>query len=111
MCSCLKENPPRTSFDPSGSQSGNQGGVNFIILTETKYDRKKNIKDEQTTIFYLFPFTRIYLIDRVVYFILLLIPYSISYFQKNHNTYPTISRVTRKGKEIRGRINQKTTFV
>ena len=29
MCSCLKEKPPRTSFDPSGSQSGNQGGVNF----------------------------------------------------------------------------------
>ena len=29
MCSCLKGKPPRTSFDPSGSQSGNQGGVNF----------------------------------------------------------------------------------
>ena len=25
------ENPPGTSFDPSGSQSGNQGGVNFMI--------------------------------------------------------------------------------
>ena len=27
----LKENPPGTSFDPSGSQSGNRIGVNFII--------------------------------------------------------------------------------
>ena len=35
MCSCLKEKPPRTSFDPSGSQSGNQAGVNFIIADET----------------------------------------------------------------------------
>ena len=47
----LKENPPGTSFDPSGSQSGNQGGVNFIMLTETKDDSKRNIKYEQTTIF------------------------------------------------------------
>ena len=30
-----KENPPGTSFDPSGSQSGNEGGVNFIIADET----------------------------------------------------------------------------
>ena len=29
MCSCLKEKRPRTSFDPSVYQSGNQGGVNF----------------------------------------------------------------------------------
>ena len=29
MCSWLKEKPPRTSFNPSGSQSRNQGGVNF----------------------------------------------------------------------------------
>ena len=35
MCSYLKEKPPRTSFDPSGSQSGNQGGVNFIMANET----------------------------------------------------------------------------
>ena len=35
-----KENPPGTSFDPSGSQSGTQGGVNFIIAEETN-DRKK----------------------------------------------------------------------
>ena len=39
MCSCLKENPPRTSFDPSGSQSGNQGGVNFKILINKTYDK------------------------------------------------------------------------
>ena len=32
MCSCLKENPPRTYFDPSGSQSGNKGGFNFKML-------------------------------------------------------------------------------
>ena len=31
MCSCLKEKPPRTSFDPSGSQSGNRGGVKFEV--------------------------------------------------------------------------------
>ena len=30
-----KENPLGTSFDPSGSQSRNQGGVNFIIANET----------------------------------------------------------------------------
>ena len=36
-----KENPPRTSFDPSGYQSGNQGGVNFIIADETN-DEKEN---------------------------------------------------------------------
>ena len=35
-----KENPPGTSFDPGGSQSWNQGGVNFIMLNETKYDSK-----------------------------------------------------------------------
>ena len=46
----LKENPPGTSFDPSGSQLGNQGWVNFIMLTKTKDDSKWNIKDEQTTI-------------------------------------------------------------
>ena len=37
-----KENPPGTSFDPSGSQLGNQGGVNFIIADETN-DEKENI--------------------------------------------------------------------
>ena len=47
----LKENPLGTSFDPSGSQSGNQGGVNFIMLIETKDDSKWNNKDEQSTIF------------------------------------------------------------
>ena len=47
----LKENPPGTSFNPSGSQSGNKGGINFIILTKTKDDIKQNIKDEQTKIF------------------------------------------------------------
>ena len=35
-----KENPPGTSFDPSGSQSRNQGGVNFIKTKET-VDKKK----------------------------------------------------------------------
>ena len=29
-----KENPLGTSFDPSGSQQGNKGGVNFIIADE-----------------------------------------------------------------------------
>ena len=37
----FKENPPGTSFDPSGSQSGNRGGVNFII------DEKQMIKIKQ----------------------------------------------------------------
>ena len=36
-----KENPLGTSFDPSGSQSGNQGGVNFIKTEET-VDEKEN---------------------------------------------------------------------
>ena len=36
-----KENPPGTSLDPSGSQSGNQGGVNFI-KTEEIVDEKEN---------------------------------------------------------------------
>ena len=36
----LKENPPGTSFNPSGSQSGNQGGVNFNIDDE-KFDEKR----------------------------------------------------------------------
>ena len=37
-----RKNPPGTSFDPSGSQSGNRGGVNFIIaekqMTEKEID-------------------------------------------------------------------------
>ena len=37
-----KENPPGTSFDPSGYQSENQGGVNLIIDDET-IDEKENI--------------------------------------------------------------------
>ena len=36
-----KENPPGTSFGPSGPQSGNQGGVNFIMIT-----KKMIIEDE-----------------------------------------------------------------
>ena len=40
-----KENPPGTSFDPSGSQSGNQGGVNFIMANKTIDE--KGIKDTQ----------------------------------------------------------------
>ena len=36
-----KENPLGTYFDPSGYQSGNQGGVNFIIAEE-KNDEKEN---------------------------------------------------------------------
>ena len=35
-----KENPPGTSFGPSGPQLGNQGGVDFIMVTKTKDDRK-----------------------------------------------------------------------
>ena len=34
----------------------------------------------------------------------------ISVFQSNTTTYPTISQVTRKGKEIRGRLNKITCF-
>ena len=36
-----KENPPGTSFDPSGYKSWNQGGVYFIIADETN-DEKEN---------------------------------------------------------------------
>ena len=43
MCSCLKEKPPRASFDPSGSQLGNQGGVNFIKTEETVDEKKTKI--------------------------------------------------------------------
>ena len=39
-----KENPPGTSFGPSGPQSGNQGGVDFIMVTKTNDDRKLNVK-------------------------------------------------------------------
>ena len=35
-----KENPPGTSFDPSGSQSGNEGGVNFIISEKQMIEKK-----------------------------------------------------------------------
>ena len=37
----LKRKP---SFSPSGPQSGNQGGVYFIMVTETNDDSKWNIK-------------------------------------------------------------------
>ena len=35
-----KENSLGTSFDPSGYQSGNQGGVNFIIDDETNNEKE-----------------------------------------------------------------------
>ena len=35
----LKENPLGTSFDPSGSQSGNRG-VNFIIAEKKMIEKK-----------------------------------------------------------------------
>ena len=35
-----KWNPPGTSFDPSGSQPGNQGGVNFIVAGETNDEKE-----------------------------------------------------------------------
>ena len=35
-----RENPPGTSFDPSGSQSGNKGGVNFIIFEKQMIENK-----------------------------------------------------------------------
>ena len=35
-----KENPLGTSFGPSAPQSGNEGGVYFIMVTETNDDRK-----------------------------------------------------------------------
>ena len=43
MWSCLKENPPRTSFDPSGSQSGNQGGINFKFSDKQMIEKIKQI--------------------------------------------------------------------
>ena len=43
MCSCLKEKPPRTSFDPSGYQSGNQGGVNFKFVDKQMIEKRKQI--------------------------------------------------------------------
>ena len=43
MCSCLKEKPPRTSFDPSGSKLGNQGGVNFIVSYKQMIEKSKEI--------------------------------------------------------------------
>ena len=39
-CSCLKENPSGTSFNPSGSQSRNQGGFNFIISEKQMIENK-----------------------------------------------------------------------
>ena len=41
MCSCLKEKPPRTSFDPSGYQSGNLGGVNFKAADKKMIEKRK----------------------------------------------------------------------
>ena len=41
MCSCLKEKPPRTSFNPSGSQSGNRGGVNFKDVDKQMIEKNK----------------------------------------------------------------------
>ena len=43
MCSCLKENPPRTSFDPNGSQSENQGGVNFKATDKQIIEKIKQL--------------------------------------------------------------------
>ena len=43
MCSCLKEKPPRTSFDPSGSQSGNRGGVNFKAADKQMIEKIKKL--------------------------------------------------------------------
>ena len=43
MCSCVKEKPPRTSFDPSGSQSGNQGGVNFKAADKKMIEKIKQL--------------------------------------------------------------------
>ena len=39
----LKKKPPRTSFDPSGSQSGNRGGVNFIFVDKKIIEKSKQI--------------------------------------------------------------------
>ena len=43
MCSCLKEKPPRTSFDPSGSQSGNRGGVNIKAADKQMIEKIKQL--------------------------------------------------------------------
>ena len=43
MCSCLKEKPPRTSFDPSGSQSGNRGGFNFKASDKKMIEKIKQL--------------------------------------------------------------------
>ena len=43
MYSCLKEKPPRTSFDPSGSQSVNRGGVNFKSADKKMIEKIKQL--------------------------------------------------------------------
>ena len=45
MCSCLKEKPPRTSFDPSGSQSRNQRGFNFKSADKQMIENSKQIQN------------------------------------------------------------------
>ena len=37
-----KKNPPGTSFDPSGYQLRNQGGINFIISEKQMTKKKTN---------------------------------------------------------------------
>ena len=39
----LKRKPSGTSLDPSGSQSGNQGGVNFIVANKTIDENESKI--------------------------------------------------------------------
>ena len=39
----LKENPSGTSFDPSASQSGNQGVVSFIVVNKTIDEKESKI--------------------------------------------------------------------
>ena len=43
MCSCLKEKPPRTYFDPSGSHSANRGGVNFKYADKQMIEKIKQL--------------------------------------------------------------------
>ena len=56
----FKRNPPRTYFDPSGFQSGNRGGVNFIVTYKKKVEESKKIHDSD---FLINPTTNLFLLS------------------------------------------------
>ena len=51
-----RKKPPRTYFDPSGSQSGNQGGVNFKLLI----NKRGKIKQLHKSGFLINPTTNLF---------------------------------------------------